>query len=79
MDEGHNFNVRFAKRLEPQELVINGWENVSLEVLPMNEDHNAIVFVKFCLIDGEIVIGVSSGRRNEIYSICLLPIRLCVY
>ena len=90
MDESRcNFTLHFAKTLEPEELVRNGWEIVPLEVVPVNEDHNPNVMgnpdepvpprVEFCLTDGEIEPGLSSGRRDEIYSICLLPIHLCAY
>lgn len=65
-----NFNLHFAKTLEPEELLRNGWEIVPLEVVPVNEDHNANVMgnpdepvpprVEFCPIDGEIVPGLTS-------------------
>ena len=79
MDQNRcDFNLCFAKTLETEELVRNGSENVPLEVVPMNEDEPVPPGVEFCLIDGEIVPGLSSGRRDEIYSICLLPMRVCV-
>ena len=79
MDQNRcKFNLCFAKTLE--ELVRNGSENVPLEAVPMNHEGEPVPpRVEFCLIDSEIVPGLSSGRRDEIYSICLLPIRLCMY
>lgn len=90
MDQNRrNFNLRFAETLEPEELLISGGENdpLEVEITTVNEeeqleralgDPNKPVppRVDFRLIRGKIIPELSSGRRNEIYSIHLLPIRL---
>ena len=83
-----NFILRFANTLEPQELVRIGGPNVPLEVVPVNEDQNGNAIgnpdepvplrVAFRLSGGEIVPGLTYGKRDEINSICLLSIHLCV-
>ena len=82
------FIQHFTNALEPQFVRIGG-KNVLLLVEPVYEDQNANAMgnpdepvpprVTFRLIGGEIVPGLSDGKRDEINSICLLPVRLCVY
>ena len=89
------FFLHFIKELEPpaQELVIRGGEKDPLEDMlttvsvhqyntAMNNPNNPLFPTpsNFCLNDDqEIMLGLSSGKRDEIYYICLLPISLRVY
>ena len=54
-------------------------EEDQLERAFLNPNAPLPPLAEFYLIGGEIVPGLSSGKRDEVYSICLLPIRLCVY
>ena len=74
----------------PQQLVRSGGENDPLDVkITIVNEHQLSMAMgpqagpvppryEFCVIDGKIIPGLSSGKRDEIFTICLLSIHLCV-
>ena len=91
MNQNNSFALHCVHILEPREFAIGRRNNVPLyrEIIILNEDQyeNAIRNPdepvrprgEIRLIGGLIIPGLSYGRRDEIYSICLLPIHLWVY
>lgn len=86
---GSKFHSYFADALKPQALLLSGGEKdpLEVEITAVNEeeqleralgdpDKPVPPRVDFRLIGGKIQPELSSGKRNEIYSIHLLPIRL---
>ena len=82
-----NFTLHFESTLKPQQLGRDAGEKDSLEGTLMQDcEYENVMFnpeepvlpcVDF-LRDEKIIPGLSSGKRDKIHSICLLPIRLCV-
>ena len=91
MNQNSNFALHCVNKLEPKEFVIRRRNEAPqcTEIIILNEDQyeNAIrnpdepvrPSGEIRLIGDVIIPGLSDGRRDEIYSICLLPIHLWVY